>query len=175
MSILLINPYVTLMEWLPFGDGEAGQLAYSSTGQGWNEDYDTGFPASQISASQAGNYTHTSHTSYNFLIFIYDLWFSYLTQLYFTVLISCALQNNSEKFFIGVFMQSAPRKVLTKLLTRLDKKTPKPNYNVFKGAYLSANQIWQSHLITHSCEGKLVTKKIIAAHIVCAQARELHA
>lgn len=72
-------------------------------------------------------------------------------------------------------MQSTPRKVLTKLLTRLDKKTPKPNYNVFKGAYLSANQIWQSHLITHSCEGKLVTKKIIAAHIVCAQARELHA
>lgn len=78
--------------------------------------------------SQAGNHCnhiHISHTSYNFLIFIYELWFSYLAQLHFTVLISCSLQNNSEKFFICMFMRSAPRKVLTKLLTRLDKKKPK--------------------------------------------------
>lgn len=74
-------------------------------------------------AYRAGNYMQISHTSYNFLIFIYELWFSYLTQLYFTALISCASQNNLEKYLVSVFMKSAPREV-TKLLTRLDKKKP---------------------------------------------------
>ncbi|KAJ7419211.1 hypothetical protein BTVI_26188 [Pitangus sulphuratus] len=38
---------------LLFGQGEAEQFAYSNTSHGWNEDYDTGFPASQISTGSS--------------------------------------------------------------------------------------------------------------------------
>jgi len=53
LSILFINPYMTLIEWLPSGEGEAGQLAYGNRSYGWNEDFNTGFPASQISSGSS--------------------------------------------------------------------------------------------------------------------------
>lgn len=76
----------------------------------------------------------------------------------------CVHEVSSKKGVNYAFNKARQKKIKAQL-----------HLNIFKGAYLSANQVRQSYLISHNYESKLVTKKIIAAHIICVQARELHA